>query len=105
MLLYFAGVRSLYTTLEPTGIRTQLSSLMRLAARSANWIGPAIILFWNRQAKGIRMGGYRRSAWALLLLLGSALPAAAQSSEDTARAVHLLRRATWGVRPADITAV
>jgi uncharacterized protein (DUF1800 family) len=53
----------------------------------------------------MRMYGHRRSAWALLLLAVTALPAAAQSSEDSARAVHLLRRATWGARPVDITAV
>ena len=51
------------------------------------------------------MGGYRRPTLTLLLLLCTALPVAAQSSEDTARAVHMLRRATWGVRPADITTV
>jgi uncharacterized protein (DUF1800 family) len=51
------------------------------------------------------MGGYRRSAWALLFVVSTAVPVAAQTTEDTARAVHLLRRATWGVRPADISVV
>ena len=51
------------------------------------------------------MGGNRRSAWALVLLVSTALPVGAQTPEDTARAVHLLRRATWGVRPTDISAV
>ena len=47
----------------------------------------------------------RRLRLALLLAAASAAPVSAQTAEDTARAVHLLRRATWGVRTADVSAV
>lgn len=55
----------------------------------------------------MRTGGRTRLA-AAAWLLGTALcalPAGAQTREDTAQALHLLRRATWGVRPADLAAV
>src|SRR5688572_15777073 len=53
----------------------------------------------------MRSRTHHRLTWSLLWLVAATAPVAAQSAEDTARAVHLLRRATWGVRPADVSAV